>query len=334
MKFGYTVAVLLCLLLVTSCQSASKPAQTTPPPLIEPTPQVTEEEDEASAPGPATTPDTTLSELMGLQPGYDISTVYLPLLRWEADIVFNPSGELLVACHETPWIARVSQDGEASIFADLPSGAAALAYNPAGELFVAIEGGTFPVPPAIYKVSPAGELTFFSDVHASNMAFGPDGYLYTISSESNVITKISPEGDVSSFTTNLQWPVDIEISLSGEIFVADTYMSKVLRVSLDGETETIADHLAHGGDPISLAFDKQGNLFLASLRTDIGEGGIYQLSLEDGSLTPIQTGPPLTPAYSVTYLLLISPQVFYVGLRRRGKSGFWSKAGIEVKEWR
>ena len=68
MKFGYTVAVLLCCLLLTSCQSASTPTQMTPSSSIEP-----QEEEGASAPESATTPSKALSELMSLQPGYEIS---------------------------------------------------------------------------------------------------------------------------------------------------------------------------------------------------------------------------------------------------------------------
>jgi sugar lactone lactonase YvrE len=235
---------------------------------------------------------------MKLPAGYDVSAVYIPTLLQPSDMVFGLSGGLLVVGGGIPWVTRVTLDGEVSVFTELPWGSNAIAYNPAGELFIQVG-------PGIFKLSPNGELTHFTDVPTYAMTFGPDGSLYTIRAgpDNGVITVISSEGEVSStITTNLSWICSIEFSPSGELFASDTGTGKVFKVNADGTSETIVSGLARCGDPISIAFDKQGNLLVASGRTDETDspaGGIYKVSLEDSSLTLIMpSGGAFTPAYS------------------------------------
>lgn len=189
-----------------------------------------------------------------------------------------------------PVIRKVTREGRVSDFVTLPRPAACLTYNAEGELFAGSAA-------EIWKVSPEGKVTLFSHLGAgaviSHMAFGPDGYLYTVEygSFSPDIKKISPEGEVTTFATGLLRGFDIKFSPSGQLFVTDTYAGNLYKVNGDGKMTAVVSEL--WTDPSPIAFDKEGNLFLRTGWRGKTENGLYRVSFPDGSITPILLMPPL-----------------------------------------
>jgi len=221
---------------------------------------------------------------------YDIEIIYPSPLPSPNDIVIAPSGEFLVAVGDVPVIKKVTPEGLVSNFITLPRPAGCLAYNAQGDLFAGSAA-------EIWKISPEGKVTIFSrlgpDEFISKMAFGPDGYLYTVQwgSLSPDIKRISPEGEATTFATGLLDGFDIKFSPSGELFVTDTGSGNLYKVDGDGRMTAVVTGL--WTDPSPIAFDKEGNLLLRTGWRGKTENGLYKVSLPDGSITPILLGPPI-----------------------------------------
>ena len=224
---------------------------------------------------------------MGLLPGYDVEVIYPAPLACPDGIALTPSGDFLIAENHTGCIKKVTPDGKVSTVTILPTPATAVAYNPQGEPFVGGNGG-------IWKLSPEGKPAKFSDVGVSKMAFGPDGYLYTINWHGGPhpeIMKISPQGKATTFFTGLSRPSDIAFSPSGELFVTDPGSGNLYKFDGDERTTVVVTGL--WTDPSPIAFDRRGNLFLRTGWRGKTENGLYKVSLPSGSITPIILMPPM-----------------------------------------
>lgn len=199
---------------------------------------------------PKLLPDVTLL------PGYELSSLYIAPLAAPGDIEMTPQGDLLITENGLARIRKVTLLGEVSTYINLPHDATALAYNTKGELFAG--GGA-----GIYKISSDGKIFLFSQISVSKMALGPDGAFYTVDwhTASPDIKKITPKGEVTIFATGLSRASDIAFSPSGELYVADPVAQRIVKVNTDGTMTTIATDL--WTDPASMAFDKQGNIFIA-----------------------------------------------------------------------
>jgi len=224
---------------------------------------------------------------MSLPPKYDVEAIYSAPLAFPDGIALTPSGDFLIVENYTGYIKKVTPDGKVSTIAILRIPATAVAYNSQGEPFVGGNGG-------IWKLSPEGKLTKFSNVGVSKIAFGPDGYLYTVNWHGGPhpeIMKISPGGKVTTFFTGLSRPSGIAFSPSGELYVADPGSGNLYKFDGDGKPTVVVTGL--WTDPSPIAFDRSGNLFLRTGWRGKTENGLYKVSLPSGSITPIILMPTI-----------------------------------------
>jgi sugar lactone lactonase YvrE len=157
-------------------------------------------------------------------------------------IAFNREGALFVG-DRSGSILRISEDGHASVFANLPSSVAAfhLAFGPDGWLYV-----TAP----------------------------------TLSSR-DVVYRVSPEGTFETFCDGLGRPQGLAFDSDGHLYVVDAVAggSAVYRVRADrpGTKERVLS----GGALLGLAFDPRGGLAVASSETvyrlDVGLRGVLPI---------------------------------------------------------
>ncbi len=146
---------------------------------------------------------------------------------------------------------------------------AILKISPLGESFVlaaGYQGNPFHRPNDL-AFSPRGDL-YFTDPH-SYATENTDGTVYRIDMKSQ-----APE----PVAVNLAFPNGIAFSPEGRfVFICESAAHKVTRFRLQ-DNGTLSDprRFVHmpGGDPDGIAFDKQGNLYVAHF----GGGAVYQFN--------------------------------------------------------
>lgn len=181
-------------------------------------------------------------------------------------------------------IVRITANGtKAPILGGLnyPAG---LAVDSPGNLYVAnfVDG-------SITRITPSGVASPFAvapypyglTVDANNNLyvshFGPASV-----SQANTISKITPNGQVSTYGTALHTPSGIAFNASGELFVANRDIGTIAKVAPGGG---VASTFATGIDqPNGLAFDSLGNLYVA----EWGTNSILKLN-GDGTKQPFAT---------------------------------------------
>lgn len=109
---------------------------------------------------------------------------------------------------------------------------------------------------------------------------GSDGSIYiTDAGDYNRIQKISPDGQLSTIASGFNTPSGMALAPNGDLIVADTGNNRIRKVTLTGETSTIAgDGTAGYADgpalnaefngPIGVAVDARGNIYVADTYND------------------------------------------------------------------
>ncbi|NDC47898.1 MAG: hypothetical protein EBZ61_02240 [Micrococcales bacterium] len=98
-------------------------------------------------------------------------------------------------------------------------------------------------------------------VNPAAIVVDSSGNAYAANFGSGTISKVTPQGSVSTFADlNPQKPRALAISSNGTLFVA-TRTGSILRISTDGSVSTFA---TVGRNPVGLAFDSAGNLYSAN----------------------------------------------------------------------
>lgn len=177
-------------------------------------------------------------------------------------------------------IVRIAPDGsQASRFADTGGRVLGLAFNEAGDLF-ACDG----LQGAVFKVTPAGQVTLFADRVAGRRLLKPNflvfdrhGTLYVSDSgtaragePTGAVFRFTAEGAGSVFVEGLVFANGLALEANGRtLYVVETRDNRVLRVPIhpDGSAGAPAVHVdeLHSG-PDGLALDAQGNLYITVIR--------------------------------------------------------------------
>lgn len=279
-----------------------------------------------------------------------------------AGVVVDPSGNVYVADNDNHRIRKITQAGVVSTLAgsdngeqgnDNGNGTAArfsgpvgLALDAAGNLYVSDNGNKL-----IRKITPAGEVTTFAgsgtfgstDGNGTSASFkspmgiviDASGNLYVADSRSNLIRKISPTGDVTTFagsgaegSTNgngtlasFNAPEGIAIDASGNLYIADSENNLIRKINPAGDVTTLAGNGSLGADngtaetasfgqPYSVALDASGNLYVADTynnlirkitQTAYTITPALPVGLSFDSATGTISGTPTTASAATTY---------------------------------
>jgi hypothetical protein len=209
---------------------------------------------------------------------------------WFSDIAIDPAGGLAVAVgavSRSPcdsYIGSLSQEGVFSIYAapciDYPG---PLDFNPDGQLFFEDGAGYWD---DIYTV-PRGGTAVDVELFVANaiilvrdIAFGPNGYLYSADIYRGQIFQITPEGTVSVFASGFTQGdysydpkgfLQLAFDSDGTLYVADGVRQTIYKVSSEGVVTPFVTGL---GAVSGIAFTPSGDL----LATVWDTGEIYSIS--------------------------------------------------------
>ncbi len=223
-----------------------------------------------------------------------------------ADIKADAAGNLYVLDVGNEVIRRIAADGSVSTLPIALNGPRAMEIDAAGNFYV-IEGSI------LYKVTSSGNRSVLASVDSSlspgYLTIDRQGNLYVLLSQDGVpgIRRISTSGEVSTQALEQGTYRGIAVDDTGNLYVG-RYTGKgigsIVKIASD-RTQTV---FATGdfADIGNMAFDRQGNLFIAQFLQLIpgpgcGEfnscyiGGTDQMIRKidaDGTVTTVLSGPP------------------------------------------
>ncbi len=124
--------------------------------------------------------------------------------------------------------------------------------------------------------------------YPDGVAVAPDGTVYVVDTDSTILKKISPAGQVTRLGVgSLVYPTGVALAPNGTVYVADAGNHSVVRIGLGGEvSQVVSRGLVY---PCGLALGPDGALYIADAGYEPGSGKVFRLS-PGGHLTPLATG--------------------------------------------
>ena len=164
-------------------------------------------------------------------------------IRFPVEVAIDPRGGFAVASNETR-IRRVDAPGRASTLAAGLAQITALAFDPQGNVYFSELGGR------VRRLDRATRrITTLVDGgldQPHGLVVG-GGTLYVCDTFNNRLVAIDlARGDVRTFATGFQIPVDVDRGPDGALFVADAGGNRIARVA-DGAVTTVARLIAPNG---------------------------------------------------------------------------------------
>jgi sugar lactone lactonase YvrE len=187
-------------------------------------------------------------------------------------MAFGPDGDLYISSRFDEQVYRVTADGAASVFAHNLGVATGIAFDPEGYLYVGDREGT------IHRVNRQGMATVFAtlapSVAAFHLAFDAGGNLYVTNpsmSGYDAIHRITPDGGIQAFATDLGRPQGMAFDNQGNLYVVAYYRGEagVMKITPQGETS----HVVSGVNLVGLALDSIGHM------TVVSTSAVYRLNL-------------------------------------------------------
>jgi len=103
-------------------------------------------------------------------------------------------------------------------------------------------------------------FVFAADVisaHAGRLTFDSAGNLFVADGRS--VSKFTVDGTKSTFATGLQEPLSLSFDSKGNLFVSDVGSNSIYKLTPEGKKSTFAS----GISSVGMAFDRSGNLFVS-----------------------------------------------------------------------
>jgi sugar lactone lactonase YvrE len=180
-------------------------------------------------------------------------------------LCFDSGGNLYVGS-TTGRITRVTPDGVRTVFAETGRSLAGLATGPQDEIFAAAfdtgevlavsQDGVVRV--ATFGLDSPNAIVFDPSQRPLVSAFGLGGFPQ--------VAAIEFDGTFRTLTVKIPSPNGMAFGPDGQLYVADTFMNRVVRLQIDrfGDATTDPEVYASGiGLPDGIAFDRAGNLYVA-----------------------------------------------------------------------
>jgi len=155
-------------------------------------------------------------------------------------------------------------------------------------------------------ISPTGEVNTFANGlnGASGNVFDSEGNLYQSSITGGFISKIDPQGMVSTFVTNgISGPVGVAFDSNGNLYVANCSNQTIQRVTPDGQSTTFSSGSLFNC-PNGIDIDESNTIFVANF----GDGNVIRVA-PDGTASVFAT----IPGGNNGHLLFRGDDLFVIG---------------------
>lgn len=192
---------------------------------------------------------------------------------------FAADGTLYFVNWLTSSINHLLPSGEVQEFVNTGGIPAGLAFHPDGSLYCADEGEKIH---GVLKITPSGEIRVFVNSYqgqplngANDLVFDQNGVLYFSDPWGSSLDKpiggfyrTFPDGRLDQLATGLAFPNGVAVDPDGSaVYLAETPKKHVLRFAIraDGSLDqpVAFAHLEPPGGPDGMAFDAEGNLYVA-----------------------------------------------------------------------
>ena len=194
-----------------------------------------------------------------------VTRLDVPLLR-PRRLLVESDGRIVVADWAAGTVIEVDPDGRHSLLATGLHEPAGLARDPFGVVYVSTHAGGMTGAGGIHRLIPGAEPQPLVDglTGPTDLAFGPDGYLYIASFHEDSILKVGPDGGMAMIVATVPAPAALAFDPAGVLHVASSTDGALFRISSMGEVEIVTRDLHV---PSDLAFDPEGHLIVANYGT-------------------------------------------------------------------
>jgi sugar lactone lactonase YvrE len=194
-------------------------------------------------------------------------------------IAFDKDGQMYVSSRFDGTIYRIAPNGTMSSYAEGMGVATGIAFDRIGNLYVGDRSGT------IFKIAPDRQTFVFAtlepSVSAYHLAFGPHGDLFVTgptTSSFDVVYKIDPQGNPSTFYRGLGRPQGLAFDMEGNLYVAASLGGKAGIVKITPDAKASLEVAGNG--IVGLAFAPGRSVILATTNTILHLGwNIFGLPL-------------------------------------------------------
>ena len=194
-----------------------------------------------------------------------VTRLDVPLLR-PRRLLVESDGRIVVADWAAGTVIEVDPEGRHSLLATGLYEPAGLARDPFGVVYVSTHAGGMTGAGGIHRLMPGDEPQPIVDglTGPTDLAFGPDGYLYVASFHEDAILRVGPDGGMAMIVATVPAPAALAFDPAGVLHVASSTDGALFRISSMGEVTIVARDLHV---PSDLAFDREGHLIVANYGT-------------------------------------------------------------------
>ena len=149
----------------------------------------------------------------------------------------------------------------------------------------------------VTKISPTGETSVFSSGFGSPnaIAFDNEGNLIVPNATGNKVHRVFKDGTKEVILPNIQNPTGIAVDSIGNIFISQYSLSRISKLDTAG---TLTTFLTGGklNGPVTLIFDEQEDLFIGNFN----DGKILKYSFENDEVSEIADIPGWLGSFTLT----------------------------------